>query len=80
MPKIKVKKVVDILSLIDRNWNRMSNAVDEQKKAEEYKERTAYWESMANKIDLSMPDSLKFLKLQLGEATEYHKGISEGNI
>ena len=67
-------------ALIERNWNRMSNAMDEQKKAEAYKERTSYWESMANKIDLSMPDSLEFFKIQLEEASEYHKGLKDGSI
>ncbi|HKL86907.1 MAG TPA: DUF3560 domain-containing protein, partial [Treponemataceae bacterium] len=47
-------------ALIERNWNRMSNAMEEFKKADAYRERTAYWESMANKIDLSMPESLEF--------------------
>ena len=31
------------------------------------RERTAYWESMANKIDLSMPESLEFFEIQLEE-------------
>ena len=67
-------------ALIERNHNRMSNSMDELKKAESYKERTAYWESMAKKIDLSMPESLEFFKMQLEEATEYHKGLKEGSI
>ncbi len=67
-------------ALIERNWNRMSNAVNEQKKAEAYKERAEYWESMANKIDLSMPESLEFFKIQLEEAKEYHKGLKDGTI
>ncbi len=67
-------------ALIDRNWNRMSNAVGEQKKADAYRERTGYWESMAKKIDLSMPESVEFFQVQLGEATEYHKGLKDGSI
>src|SRR5574344_368461 len=64
-------------ALIERNWNRMSNAMEEYKKADAYRERTAYWESMANKIDLSMPESLEFFEIQLEEAKEYHQFLKE---
>lgn len=67
-------------ALIERNWNRMSNAMEEFKKADAYRERTAYWESMANKIDLSMPESLEFFEIQLEEATAYHQGLKDGSI
>ncbi len=67
-------------ALIDRNWKRMSNAMSELEKAEAYRERTSYWESMSNKIDLSMPESLEFFKIQLEEVTEYHKGLKDGTI
>ena len=66
--------------LIERNWNRMSNAVNEQEKAEAYRQRLGYWESMAKKIDLSMPESLEFFAVQLEEAKEYHKGLKDGTI
>jgi len=64
-------------ALIERNWNRMSNAMEEYKKAEAYRERTAYWERMANKIDLSMPESLEFFEAQLEEAKEYHQFLKD---
>ena len=64
-------------ALIERNWNRMSNAMEEYKKADTYRERTAYWESMANKIDLSMPESLEFYEIQLEEAKEYHQFLKD---
>ena len=64
-------------ALIERNWNRMSNAMEEFKKADAYRERTAYWESMANKIDLSMPESLEFFAIQLEEAKEYHQFLKD---
>ena len=60
-------------ALIERNWNRMSNAMGELDKAEAYRERTAYWENMESKIDLSMPESLEFFAVQLEEAKEYHQ-------
>ena len=64
-------------ALIERNWNRMRNAMEEFKKADAYRERTAYWESMANKIDLSMPESLEFFAIQLEEAKEYHQFLKD---
>ena len=64
-------------SLIERNRNRMNNAMEEFKKADAYRERTAYWESMANKIDLSMPESLEFFEIQLEEAKEYHQKLKD---
>lgn len=67
-------------ALIERNWNRMSNAMEEFKRAEAYRERTDYWESMANKIDLSMPESVEFFEIQLEEAVIYHQGLKDGSI
>ena len=64
-------------ALIERNWNRMSNAMEEFKKADAYRERTVYWENMANKIDLSMPESLEFFAIQLEEAKEYHQFLKD---
>ena len=67
-------------ALIDRNWSRMTNAMNELDKAESYRQRTSYWEDLAKKIDLSMPESLEFFKIQLDEAIEYHKGLKDGSI
>lgn len=64
-------------ALIERNWKRMDNAMEEYKKAETYRERTAYWESMANKIDLSMPESIDFYKEQLEDAIQYHQFLKD---
>jgi len=67
-------------ALIERNWNRMSNAMSELDKAKAYRERIYYWESMQNKINLSMPESLKFFEIQLKEASQYHQGLKDGSI
>jgi len=64
-------------ALIDRNWKRMKKSVDEANKAEAYRKRTVYWENMANKIDLSMPESLEFFAIQLEEAKEYHTFLKD---
>lgn len=67
-------------ALIERNHRRMDNAMSELDKAKSYRERTAYWERMSNIIDLSMPESLNFFKIQLEEATAYHQGLKDGTI
>ena len=58
----------------------MGKSVEFSNKADRYRERIAYWENMSGKIDLSMPESVEFFKMQLEEATEYHKGLKDGSI
>ena len=67
-------------ALIERNWNRMNNAMNELEKANDFRERTEFWESISCKIDLSMPESLQFFKIQLDESIEYQKGLKDGSI
>lgn len=67
-------------ALFERNNNRMRNAFKESEKAESYKSRIAYWESLSTKIDLSMPESLEYFSLKLTEAIEKHKGLKDGTI
>jgi hypothetical protein len=59
-------------ALIERNWNRMGKSVEETRKAEEYNERAEYWESKANEINLSMPESIEFWEYKLEAAKEKH--------
>ena len=35
---------------------------------------------MENVINLSMPESIRFYKEQLEEATEHHKGLRDGTL
>ena len=67
-------------AFIQRNWDRMDNAMEQFKKADAYRERIAYWERLSTKIDLSMPESLDFFKDQLEEAIDYHRGLKDGSI
>lgn len=64
-------------ALIERNANRMDKSVAEIKKAESYEGRIAYWEKMANKIDLSMPESLEFFAFKLAKAKEKHQFLKD---
>ena len=63
--------------LIERNWERMGKSVAESEKAKEYERRSKYWSEKANKIDLSMPDSLEYFEEELRKAKEYHKKLKD---
>lgn len=59
-------------ALIERNWARMGKSVEYREKAEIHENRAEYWASMANKIDLSMPESVEYYEYKLEEAKEKH--------
>jgi len=63
--------------LIERNWSRMGKSVAETEKAKEYERRAEYWSARANKIDLSMPDSLEFFEFELEKARKYHQHLKD---
>jgi len=67
-------------ALIDRNWNRMGKSVEFSKKADEYVSRAEYWESRANVINLSMPESVEFYEYELEKAKMKHEGLKNGTI
>ncbi|MGV6989209.1 DUF3560 domain-containing protein [Testudinibacter sp. P80/BLE/0925] len=60
-------------ALIERNARRMDNAVAEMDKAKSYDHKITYWEAMAGKIDLSMPESLDYFAFELAKAKEKHQ-------
>lgn len=60
-------------ALIERNHNRMNKSIEESNKVEGYESRAQYWEKMANKIDLSMPESIEYFEFKLEQATELHR-------
>lgn len=60
-------------ALIDRNWSRMGKSVEQSKKAESHQHKAEYWESRANDINLSMPESLEYFKHGLDKAVELHR-------
>lgn len=62
-------------ALIERNARRMNKSVEEMRKAESYDGKIAYWERMAGKIDLSMPESLEYFEFELAKAKEKHQEL-----
>jgi hypothetical protein len=67
-------------ALIERNHNRMGKSVEFSNKSKEYESRAAYWKEKANKINLSMPESLEFYEFALEKAKLKHEGLIAGTI
>ena len=65
---------------IERADNAMRKSVEEAEKAKEYASRAEYWESKANEINLSMPESIEFYEYKLEEAKAQHNGLKAGTI
>lgn len=63
--------------LIERNWIRMGKSVAETEKVKEYERRAEYWSARANKIDLSMPDSLEYFEFELEKARKHHQHLKD---
>jgi hypothetical protein len=67
-------------ALIDRNWARMGKSVAESEKAEQHESKAEYWQSKANTINLSMPESIEYFEYKLEQAREKHEGLKNGTI
>lgn len=63
---------------IKKSWAAMDKSVEEMHKAEAHESKAEYWERMADKIDLSMPESIEFYEHKLEVAKEYHEGLKSG--
>jgi hypothetical protein len=63
---------------IERNFNRMGKCVEESKKAEAHVSKAEYWESKADTINLSMPESVEFYEYKVEEAKEKQEGLKSG--
>ena len=63
---------------IDTAWRNMDKCVAESKKAEAQEYKATYWDQQAEKIDLSMPESIEYFAYRLEKAKEYHEGLKSG--
>lgn len=63
--------------LIERNWERMGKSIAESEKAKDYERRAEYWADKANKIDLSMPESLNYFEFELEKAKKHHQFLKD---
>ena len=66
--------------MIERNRVRMDKSMEYNRKAEGYTSRIEYWESKAQEINLSMPESLEYYEFRLEQAKEKQKGLKDGTI
>lgn len=67
-------------ALIERNHARMGKSVEESKKAEAHESKAEYWARKANKINLSMPESIEYYEYKAEEAKMHHEGLKNGTI
>jgi len=65
-------------ALIERNHNRMDKSMELLAVAGEHNSKAAYWESKANDINLSMPESLEYFEYKVEEAKERYEGLKSG--
>lgn len=65
-------------ALIERNWNRMAKSVENSKIAEQHESKAEYWESRANTINLSMPESVEYYEHKLEDARAKHEDLKSG--
>ncbi len=63
---------------IKKSWAAMDKSVEEMHKAEAHESKAEYWERMADRIDLSMPESIEFYEHKMEVAKEYHEGVKSG--
>ena len=66
--------------MIERNHKRIEKAIAFEDKAIGYAERAAYWESKANTINLSMPESLEYFEFKLEQAEKTHADLKSGAV
>lgn len=67
-------------ALIERNHNRMSNAVAAEALSQQHEYKAEYWESRKNDIDLSMPESIEFFTYELEKAEALQAGLKNGTV
>lgn len=67
-------------ALIERNHNRMGNAIAAEDKAKEQKDKAEYYASRVEEINLSMPESLEYFEFKLEEAKARQEGLKNGTI
>jgi hypothetical protein len=56
----------------------MSKSIEFSDKAAQHEDKAAYWESRANDINLSMPESIEYYEYKFEEAKERHEGLKSG--
>lgn len=64
--------------MITEAQNNTRKMCEQMSRAEEYERKAEYWDEVAQKIDLSMPESIEYFRQKLAKAKEYHEGLKSG--
>ena len=64
-------------ALIERNHRRMDNAMNEYAKADSYSSKIEYWEEQAEKINLSMPESIEYFEALAEKTRDEHQFLKD---
>jgi len=67
-------------ALIERNHRRIDNAIAAEKKANDQRDKAAYYASRTEEINLSMPESIEYFEFKLEEAKAHQEGLKNGSI
>ena len=63
---------------IDYAWNQTGKAIELQEKAAEYENRAEYWDKQADRINLSMPESIEYYTHMVEKTTKVHEEYKNG--
>ena len=63
---------------IDHAWNQTGKAIELQEKAGEYESRAEYWDKQADKINLSMPESIEYYTYLAEKTAKIHEEYKNG--
>jgi hypothetical protein len=66
------------MKIIQKAQNNATKMVEFWDKAKAQAEKAAYWESRANEINLSIPESVEYYEHKLEEAKDRHSGLKSG--
>jgi len=66
--------------LIKRNDKRMEKSIEYSKKAESYESRIDYWRNKADKINLSMPESIEYYSFLVEQKKAKHEWLKSWTI
>lgn len=66
--------------MIEQRDDNLRQSVESYEKAKEHKLKAEYWESKADEINLSMPESLEYFQHELKKAQDKHAGLENGTI
>lgn len=65
---------------LDDAWNNTGKMVEQMRKSEAFSDKAEAWESHANDINLSMPESVEYYKNMAEKTAKYHADMKAGII